>query len=178
MPGTRVRSLPDCRPLLADPDDLTLEFQPVVDLAGASVAGYTALARFPGTAGPDVWTAAAADAGLAAELEALILHKALAAVADLPGCTFLTVRVRPQLLGTEPVQAALATRHDLARVVLELTGSVPGGNHVTLLEGLRERGALVALDDAGSGLQQMAALRPDVVALDHALVTDADGDPV
>jgi hypothetical protein len=48
-------------------------------------------------------------------------------------------------------------------------------------EELRERGALIALDDAGSGysgLQQMAALRPQIVKLDRALVTDADTDPV
>ena len=46
---------------------------------------------------------------------------------------------------------------------------------------LRDRGALIALDDAGSGysgLQQLAALRPQVVKLDRALVSDADTDPV
>jgi hypothetical protein len=46
---------------------------------------------------------------------------------------------------------------------------------------LRERGALIALDDAGSGysgLQQLAALRPQIVKLDRALVSDADADPV
>jgi EAL domain-containing protein (putative c-di-GMP-specific phosphodiesterase class I) len=84
MLGTRTTRLPDCRPLLADPDDLTLVFQPIVDLAAATVAGYEALARFPGSAGPDVWFAAAAEAGLAAELEALAIHKALAAVPSLP----------------------------------------------------------------------------------------------
>src|SRR3954466_1658747 len=42
----------DCRPLLADEDDLTVVFQPIVDLASATVAGYEALSRFPGTAAP------------------------------------------------------------------------------------------------------------------------------
>jgi hypothetical protein len=51
----RTALLPDCRPLLADPDDLTLMFQPIVDLTDATVSGYRALARFPGTAGPDIW---------------------------------------------------------------------------------------------------------------------------
>ncbi len=83
MGGTRSATLPDCRPLLADPDDLTLAFQPIVDLAGATVAGYEALARFPGTSGPDAWFAAAHEMGLGAELEALAIHKALAAV---PAC--------------------------------------------------------------------------------------------
>src|SRR6476469_4960579 len=100
MLGTQSVYLPDCRPLLADPEDLTLVFQPIVDLAGATVAGYEALARFPGSAGPDVWFAAAAEAGIAAELEALAIHKALDAVPALPSDTFLTVNVSPHILGS------------------------------------------------------------------------------
>jgi EAL domain-containing protein (putative c-di-GMP-specific phosphodiesterase class I) len=181
---TLTRGLPDCRPLLADPDDLTLVFQPIVDLARARVAGYEALARFPGTAGPDVWFAAAADAGIAAELEALAIHKALAAVPDLPPDTFLTVNVGPHLLGARPVQEALATRPDLHRVVVELTEHAPVRDLGALrvqVAALRARGALVALDDTGSGwsgLQQLAALRPQLVKLDRSLVADADTDPV
>jgi EAL domain-containing protein (putative c-di-GMP-specific phosphodiesterase class I) len=184
MPGTRVRALPDCRPLLADPDDLTLAFQPIVDLAGATVAGYEALARFPGTAGPDVWFAAAADAGLSAELAALALGKALAAVDGLPGSTFLTVGVSPHLLGTGPVRDALATRRDLRRVVVALTGPTPVDDLAVLRRQcgqLRDRGAQLALDDGGagySGLQRMAALRPQIVPLGRALVSATDTDPV
>lgn len=184
MLETRERSLPDCRPLLADPDDLTLVFQPIVDLAGATVAGYEALSRFPGTAGPDVWFAAAAEAGVAAELEALAIVKALGTMPSLPPNTFLTVNVSPHLLGTAPVQDALACRPDLQRVVVELTEHTPVSDLTELrrqTDALRDRGALIALDDAGSGysgLQQMAALRPQIVKLDRALVADADADPV
>jgi EAL domain-containing protein (putative c-di-GMP-specific phosphodiesterase class I) len=184
MLGTRTATLPDCRPLLADPDDLTLVFQPIVDLAAATVAGYEALARFPGSAGPDVWFAAAAEAGVAAELEALAIHKALAAVPSLPADTFLTVNVSPHILGSAPVQDALATRPDLRRVVVELTEHTPVHDLAALrrqCDELRARGALIALDDAGSGysgLQQLAALRPQIVKLDRALVSDADTDPV
>lgn len=182
--GMLTRGLPDCRPLLADPADLTLVFQPIVDLARARVAGYEALARFPGTAAPDVWFAAAADAGIAAELQALALGRALAAVPDLPGDAFLAVNVAPHLLGTRPVQQALATRPDLRRVVLELTGPAPEPDLGALrveVAALRARGALVALDDTGSGwsgLRRMAALRPQLVTLDRSLVADADTDPV
>jgi EAL domain-containing protein (putative c-di-GMP-specific phosphodiesterase class I) len=184
MLGTHPVRLPDCRPLLSDPDDLTLVFQPIVDLAAATVAGYEALARFPGTAGPDVWFAAAADAGVAAELEALAIHKALAAVPGLPPDTFLTVNVSPHLLGAPVVQQALGTRSDLNRIVVELTEHTPVDDLEALrrqCDDLRRRGALIALDDAGSGysgLQQLAALRPQVVKLDRALVSDVDTDPV
>jgi EAL domain-containing protein (putative c-di-GMP-specific phosphodiesterase class I) len=181
MLGTRERSLPDCRPLLADPDDLTLAFQPVVDLAAATVAGYAALSRFPGTAAPDVWFAAATEAGVAAQLEALAIAKALDTVPHLPADTFLTVTVSAQRLATEPVQDALARRPDLRRVVVQLTEHAPVDDLSELCretERLRERGALLALDDGCSGLRQMAALRPQIVTLDRALVSEADADPV
>jgi len=174
----------DCRPLLADSDDLTVVFQPIVDLASATVAGYEALARFPGTASPEVWFAAAHEMGLGAELEALALSKALAALPDLPADTFLTVNVSPHLLGTAPVAAALAAPATLRRVVVELTEHLPAGDLDVLREQtalLRGRGALIAIDDAGAGhagLQQLAEVRPQLVKLDRALVSGADTDPV
>jgi EAL domain-containing protein (putative c-di-GMP-specific phosphodiesterase class I) len=175
--------LPDCRPLLADPDDLTLVFQPIVDLAAARVVGYEALSRFPGASTPDVWFAAAQDAGVGPELEALALHKALAARADLPPDTFLTVNVSPHLLGTAPIQDALHSVEDLRRVVVELTEHQVVDDVPALLreiDALRARGALIALDDAGagySGLQMLTTVRPQLVKLDRALVSDLDGDP-
>ncbi len=174
----------DCRPLLADPEDLTVVFQPIVDLASAAVAGYEALARFPGTAAPDVWFAAAADAGLGAELEALAISRALAALPDLPPNTFLTVNVSPHLLGSAPVTEAFAGPATLRRVVVELTEHTPVDDLGALraqTAALRARGALIAIDDAGSGysgLQQLAELRPQLVKLDRSLVTGVDDDPV
>jgi EAL domain len=164
MVSTRTGSLPDCRPLLADPDDLTLVFQPIVDLAGATVAGYEALARFPGTAGPDVWFAAAAEAGLAAELQALLLHKAIARLVDLPPGTFLLVRGAAPLIGSGPVRAALASRPRLHGLALELDGP----RHAPELASLRARGArtdveVLARDSvealAGAGVVASAARR-------------------
>jgi EAL domain-containing protein (putative c-di-GMP-specific phosphodiesterase class I) len=174
----------DCRPLLAGADDLTIVFQPIVDLASATVAGYEALARFPGTASPDVWFAAAAEAGLGAELEALALRRALAFLPDLPPDTFLTVNVSPHLLGSAPVAAAFAEPVTLRRVVVELTEHMPTPDLAALREqtaALRGRGALIAIDDAGSGyagLQQLAEVRPQLVKLDRALVAGVDNDPV
>jgi EAL domain-containing protein (putative c-di-GMP-specific phosphodiesterase class I) len=171
----------DCHPLLAHPDDLTLEFQPIVDLAAARVVGYEAFARFPGTAGPGVWFDAAAELGLAAELEALAVTKALAAVPLLPDDTVLVVDVSPHLLGSAPVQDALATRPDLSRVVVQLTGHTPVDDLAALrrrTDALRARRARVAVDDAASALPHVAAVRPEFVTLDRALVTGVDSDPV
>jgi EAL domain-containing protein (putative c-di-GMP-specific phosphodiesterase class I) len=184
MLDTRAAAVPDCRPLLADPEDLTVVFQPIVDLATAGIAGYEALSRFPGTATPDVWFAAAAEAGLGAELEALAISRALSRLPDLPPNTFMTVNVSPHLLNTPPVAAVLAAMPTLRRVVIELTEHSPVDDLAALREhtaALRGRGALIAIDDAGSGwsgLQQLAELRPQLVKLDRALVSGADSDPV
>ena len=170
MVATRTGSLPDCRPLLADPDDLTLVFRPVVDLTGATVAGYEALARFPGTAGPDVWFAAAADAGLAADLEALLVHKALTRLPRLPAGTFLLLPVRAHLLVTAAVREAFAVRPGLERLVVEVraTDSVVDVEAVAAeITRLRARGAVIALAaDVRSSV-------PDVVVLDSAGVRAA-----
>jgi EAL domain-containing protein (putative c-di-GMP-specific phosphodiesterase class I) len=174
----------DCRPLLAGEDDLTVVFQPIVDLASATVAGYEALSRFPGTAAPDVWFTAAAEAGLGAELEALALRRALAALPDLPPDTFLSVNVSPHLLGTAPIVAAFAEPTTLRRVVVELTEHLPSRDLAALREqtaALRARGALIAMDDAASrpaGLRQLAEVRPQLVKLDRALIAGAGADPV
>jgi hypothetical protein len=69
-------------------------------------------------------------------------------------------------------------------VVVELTEHAPVHDLAALrvqVAALRARGALVALDDTGSGwsgLQQLAALRPQLVKLDRSLVAGVDSDPV
>jgi EAL domain-containing protein (putative c-di-GMP-specific phosphodiesterase class I) len=180
MVATRTGSLPDCRPLLADPDDLTLVFRPVVDLAGATVAGYEALARFPGTAGPDVWFAAAAEAGLAAEVEALLVHKALARMPWRPPGTFLLVPVRAGLLDSRPVQDAFATRGRLDGLVVEVrpAGMAEPEASAPAIGALRARGAVLALGaggriDTGNQFPDVVALGRDTVAA-HA-GADASG---
>ncbi|SEP30296.1 EAL domain-containing protein [Trujillonella endophytica] len=168
---TSAPVLPDCRPLLADPGDLTLVFQPIVDLAAGRVAAYAALPRFPGTAAPEAWSAAARDLGVDAELAALTLHRALTARAELPPGACLVVDVAAHLLGSAPVQEALDPADDLRRLVVRLTTDTRP-DVAALGRGagaLRDRGALVALDGAGSGwpgLEVLAAVRPQLVTID------------
>lgn len=170
--------------VLTDPDRLTLLFQPIVALREATIVGYEALARFAGQPGltPDRWFAAADALGCGAELEALVVVRCLALRSELPPDCFLTVNVSPHLL-TEPALAdPLLAAGDLTPLVLELTehqqiNDLRGLLH--LRDRLTDRGALLALDDAGSGysgLQQMTRLRPHLIKLDRALVEDADAD--
>jgi len=176
MVPTRARSLPDCRPLLADPDDLTLVFQPIVDLAGGTVAGYETLARFPGTAGPDVWFAAGAGAGLAGELEALLVHKALSRLPVVPPGTFLLLPVRAHLLSHRLVQAAFATRPRLDGLVVEVRptdGAEDPEASARAIGAVRARGAAVAVVSAARPDQL-----PDLVVLDREGVSALRGDEV
>ena len=161
----------DCRPLLADPDDLTVVHSPVVDLAGGEVTGWTAAARFPGTAAPEVWFAAAHDAGLAGPVQALLLQTALA---RRPDAGRLHVPVDPWLLGAPVVHAALDV--PLGGVVLELTDAKVDDDAALLRRcaSLRERGALVAVP--APLVHRVPQLPADVVVLPAALVAGLAGD--
>ncbi|MEU2348844.1 EAL domain-containing protein [Modestobacter sp. NPDC049651] len=176
--------------VLSRPDDLRLVFQPIVDVARGVIAGYETLARFQAPGGgpsevtPDVWFAAAEAHGVGPRLEALVLERCLALRDDLPPNCFLTVNVSPHLL-TDPALADLLLQAgDLSRLVLELTEHRSVNDLRPLLElrdVLLDRGALVALDDAGSGysgLQQLTEFRPQMIKLDRALVAGADRDEV
>jgi hypothetical protein len=82
------------------------------------------------------------------------------------------------------VWSLLRVEDNLDGLVIELTEHVPVDNLAALrkrIDSLRDRGALLALDDTGagwSGLRQVAELRPDIVKLDRSLVSDVDRDPV
>ncbi len=159
-------------------------YQPVVDLARATVVGFEALARFPARpeAGPDRWFAAAHEHGCAAELEAAALRSAFAARDRLPTNTFLTVNVGPDLLGHPAIQRVWDEQGSLAGVVVELTEHARIDSYLALephLDRLRSAGALLAIDDAGAGyagLQHLLGLRPAFIKLDRSLVTDLDRD--
>lgn len=172
--------------VLTDPARLQLHFQPIVSLQDAVIVGYEALSRFDGPPGltPDLWFAAADEQGRGAELEALAVERCLAMRSSLPDNCFLTVNVSPHLLTSSPVTELLRGVGDLRALVIELTEHRAVDDLeslVALRDELAARGALLALDDAGSGysgLQQMMQFRPHFIKLDRALVAGADRDEV
>jgi EAL domain-containing protein (putative c-di-GMP-specific phosphodiesterase class I) len=189
VPATRSRTkAPHKRVVqatLAKPTEPRLVFQPIVDLRRGVVAGYEALARFSSEPPlpPDRWFAAAAQAGLAAEVEARVLRAALAARDTMPERRFLTVNVMPHLL-TVPEVREVWEGADLGQLVFELNEAQNVEAAVDLtatIQKLRARKAFVAMDDVGSGyagLRQLARVRPDFVKLDGSLVTNIDDDQV
>jgi diguanylate cyclase (GGDEF)-like protein len=168
--------------LLAHENSIEPVFQPVLELATGRVAGYEALARMPHGPfrPPDHWFSQAHRAGLGSALEAAALRAAFS-TRGRPERTFLAVNVSPGALLAPEVRDALP--EDLSNVVIELTEHELFSTEAALdreLAELRERGARIALDDAGngySGLQQMIRIAPDILKLDRSLVNGVNDDP-
>ncbi|MGZ4452296.1 MAG: EAL domain-containing protein [Nocardioides sp.] len=161
---------------------VTSYLQPVVDLVRGSIAGYEALARFPGGPGPlEVFGAARAH-GRAVEVEAAALRAALITRATLPANTFLTVNVGPDVIDAPLVREIWSDHPSLAGLVIEITEHVRVESYACLepiLDELRSRGAMIAVDDAGAGyagLQHLLALRPHFIKLDRELISGLDRD--
>ncbi|PPB49157.1 EAL domain-containing protein [Arthrobacter pityocampae] len=165
-------------------EGITSAYQPIIDTARGTVVGYEALVRFPGYGekNPEVWFARARREGRAAELEAAALRSAFAHRGSLPANCFLTVNVSPALLASPRVQQVWAEQGGLGGVVVELTEQTPIESYLDLephLDALRAAGAMIAVDDAGSGyagLQHLLALRPSIIKMDRELVRDIDAD--
>ncbi|MEW1958307.1 EAL domain-containing protein [Kineococcus sp. NPDC059986] len=158
----------------ADPDALRLVLHPVVDVAAGRVAGYEVLSRFASDVPTEQWFRAARALGRDADLDRVVLTAALRLLPQLPAGTFLTVNASPTSLADQRVMDVLLS-HDLTGVVLELTEHADcDPRHLAgPLQLLRARGALVALDDVGtghSGLLRMAVVRPEILKVDLQLV--------
>jgi diguanylate cyclase (GGDEF)-like protein/PAS domain S-box-containing protein len=166
--------------LLARADSPRMVVQPVIDLRTGFVAGYEALSRFPDSQRPpNAWFAQAHRFALGSRLEARALERALA-LPDRPAGAFLSINLSPTALVSEEVWDALPA--ELDGVVIEVTEHELAFRKETLtaaIRRLRDRGARLAVDDAGSGyagLKQLMFLDPDVIKLDRTLVDGVASD--
>jgi EAL domain-containing protein (putative c-di-GMP-specific phosphodiesterase class I) len=163
----------DVRTLISA-NTVKVALQPVVQLDDSGVVGFESLSRFGGRVPTDRWFRAASRYGLGGELERLTLSNALALLPDLQADAFLAVNVSPAALEDDEV-LALLHGSDLTRVVVEVTEHEAVGDYSDLrvvLQGLRDSGARIAVDDTGAGfasLRHVLMLQPDVVKLDTSL---------
>lgn len=164
---------------------IRIALQPVVQIAGSPTMGVEALSRFPASdrlTNPSAWFAAAHRAGLTVPLESAACRAALDLLPTLPGDQFLAVNVSPELLLSGEL-AGLDGAVDWQRVVLELTEHEPVEDYAAMqraLVDLRERGARLAVDDAGAGfasLRHILDLHPDVIKIDIDIIRGVDRDP-
>lgn len=168
--------------LISEPGAVTPVFQPLVALATGQVSGYEALSRFrqPPQRRPDEWFLLAQRVGLGGALEAHAIKLALE-TPNRPAGTYLSINLSPSTISTPEVQAVLPA--DLTGLVIEVTEHELAADTGVLqseLAVLRERGARIAVDDAGAGyagLQQLMRVQPDLIKLDRSLVQNLDADP-
>jgi diguanylate cyclase (GGDEF)-like protein len=157
-------------------------FQPVISLTTGRLIGYEALARFPDAPArpPSTFFAQANACGLGPELEAAAIRAALEKPGR-PRGRHIAVNVSPSALSSSAVMSVLPD--DLTDVIIELTEhEVYVGDSLLAhsLAKLRERGARIAIDDAGAGyagLKQVMWVRPDIVKLDLELTRGIRSDP-
>ena len=157
--------------------------QPIVRLDTGAVVGAEALTRFPSTHRPtDAWFDDAQRVGLGAQLQLAVVERAVALVGLLPAGAFLTVNVGPEVLASREL-LDLLDMVDPERVIIELTEHVRIDDYEWLLGSLsrmRERGARLAVDDAGAGFSSLGHilhLRPELIKLDCQFTRGIDTDP-
>lgn len=162
---------------LTRPEALHPIFQPIIDLATGQVAGVEALLRATHDDRPvDLWFADAARAGLLVELETAAIELALDRLATLDERLHLAINVSPATVKSGEL-ALLLRDAPLHRLVLELTEHADVEDYQPLravLDPLRAQGLRLAVDDVGTGfagLGHLVQLRPDMIKVDHSLVT-------
>lgn len=161
-----------------------VRLQPVVALATGEVVAAEALS-YLASGVPILDVLADAEArGLLPRVEAHLLTSALAARSRVPSKALLCVNLTAgALLGSASV-AVLDALPTLEGIVLELRQDGPWTGDADLISAvgrMRDRGALLALDDAAHGFQGLLAighLRPDWVKVDRSIVTGAADDTV
>jgi EAL domain-containing protein (putative c-di-GMP-specific phosphodiesterase class I) len=162
-------------PILAD---LEIHLQPIIDVSDGAVWAFEALARFPSSPPRPVDEAieAAHLAGFGHGLELACVRAALARRDQLPENVRIAINVSPDVLANP--HAADFWDRDFTGVIVEVTehrAADPNALRERLTM-LRERGALIAVDDVGTGyagLLRLATTHPDLVKLDRTVVTGA-----
>jgi EAL domain-containing protein (putative c-di-GMP-specific phosphodiesterase class I)/ActR/RegA family two-component response regulator len=158
--------------------------QPIFDLVSSAPMAVEALTRFTAVPSrtPDEWFDRAEQAGRRVPLELAVSRAALTLIEDLPPAVDLAVNVSPATVLSGRLDEVLIDR-PLERVVLELTEHSRVDDYGRLASALRpwrERGARLAVDDAGAGyasFTHVLHLRPELIKLDTDLVRDIHVDP-
>lgn len=160
-----------------------LAYQPIVRSSDRTIAGHEALLRSdtPSLTEPESFLGAAEQLSelnrLGGKVRALAAHE----LRNGQSSTTLFVNLHPQdLLDDDLVRLASPLTEVASRVVLEITEraglSRVESLHSKLTE-LRRLGFRIAVDDLGAGyssLNNVAAIEPEFIKLDGALVRDID----
>jgi diguanylate cyclase len=162
-------------PAALERDEFRLEYQPIVDLTGGTLAGVEALARWShpelGTLSPDRFIDLAEDRGLIVALGLRLLEQACRQAAHwrelTPAAPFVSVnlavrQIRHPGLVADVVAVLDRTELPPERLQLEITESAIMENDdgtLATLHDLAGLGVRLAIDDFGTGYSNLAYLR-------------------
>jgi EAL domain-containing protein (putative c-di-GMP-specific phosphodiesterase class I) len=143
-----------------------------------------ALARFSDGGAPwpiPQWFAEADAVGMGTELELACNRAALADLAVIPADRYVSINASYRTAESDGL-LELLDAVDASRVVIEITEheAVEEYDRLTqALQRVRERGARVAIDDAGAGfasLRHILLIDPEIIKLDVSLTSGIDSD--
>ncbi len=169
---------------------LSMHFQPIVDLASAEIVGFESLMRWQhptrGWVPPNVFIPAAEQSALIVELGHFALRESVKAASEWRHLSardlFIAVNLSarqfhdPSLV---PVIDSLLRESGLGRgrLIVEITESVTLLNvteTMSVMDQLTQLGVPFALDDFGTGfssLSYLALLRPKIIKIDQSFVS-------
>jgi diguanylate cyclase (GGDEF)-like protein/PAS domain S-box-containing protein len=173
-------------------NQLSMHYQPIVNLSSRELVGFEALMRWQhperGMVPPSVFIPLAEQSDLILDLGSFALHEAATAASswrrrkNQTSEPFITVNLSAQQfqdLGLIPLieNTLLTSGLDPRRLVLEITESVTLLNvseTMNVMEHLIQLGIGFALDDFGTGyssLPYLALLRPRIIKIDESFVS-------
>lgn len=174
--------------------EITLVYQPVVDLDTDKIVGAEALARWTSesneTVPPDVFIAVAEEKGFVNEITALVVRRAVEEMGELlrHNGFRVTVNIAAQDLADpaflERLEQCLAARRvNAANVGLELTERSTADKKMAgeVIARLRASGHTVYIDDFGTGYSSLSYLHrldADAIKIDRAFTRTVGTDAV
>jgi len=166
-------------------EELSLHFQPIVDVATERLVGFEALARWYnpelGNVPPDVFISVAERTELIGTITQVLLRKALAAARSWPAdlCLSFNLSMRDlvsQVTILQTVTLIESSGVDPRRIIIEVTETALMQDYEQVQESLRtlrSMGLRVALDDFGAGqssLSYVHQLSLDKIKIDRGFI--------
>lgn len=172
-------------------DELFLLYQPIVEIDTRRVAGVEALVRWNrngSVATPGEFLAALERSNVMPDLGRWVMRTAIAAIADMPPGTYVSVNASAQELTQEGfaeyvIDLLARSCCEPVRLCVEVTEQAAIYNlrrARAALAALKEAGVRLALDDFGEGYASFGYLRDfglDVAKLDRSFIAKAPEDP-
>jgi diguanylate cyclase (GGDEF)-like protein len=170
-------------------DELSLQFQPIIDISDESLVAFEALARWQspvlGAMSPAVFIPVAERAGLIGNLTKVLLRKALATASLWPAHIKIAFNLSAHDLATpENVLQLIALIHQSGvpakRIDIEITETATSYDFAqahAAVTALKALGVGISLDDFGTGyssLSHVHRLPLDKIKIDRSFVTDIE----